>query len=63
MNTFKQPGYFHERKFKAPQTRPLYLCFQRNAKLQFEECHMPGKNTFLNPHFYSVLQSELDFNC
>jgi hypothetical protein len=22
--------------------------------MQFEECHIPGKNTFLNPHFYSV---------
>ncbi len=23
--------------------------------MQFEECHIPGQNTFLNPHFYSVL--------
>jgi hypothetical protein len=22
--------------------------------MQFEECHIPDKNTFLNPHFYSV---------
>jgi hypothetical protein len=22
--------------------------------MQFEECHIPGQNTFLNPHFYSA---------
>ncbi len=69
MNNFKQPVYFHERKLKAPQKvqirnsmsnmysklpGPFQLCFQRNAPLQFEECNIPGKNTFLNPYFYSV---------
>ncbi len=39
-------------RFKLP--KPFYLCFQRNAPMQFEECHIPGQNTFLNPHFYSV---------
>ncbi len=39
--------------FKLP--RSFYLCFQRNATMQFEECHIPGQNTFLNPHFYSVV--------
>ena len=34
--------------------KPFYLCFQRKAPVQFEECHIPGQNTFLNPHFYSV---------
>ncbi len=34
--------------------KPFYSCFQRNAPMQFEECHIPGQNTFLNPHFYSV---------
>ncbi len=38
--------------FKLP--KPFYLCFQRNAPVQFEECHIPGQNNFLNPHFYSV---------
>jgi hypothetical protein len=34
--------------------KPFYLCFQRKAPKHFEECHIPGQNTFLNPHFYSV---------
>ncbi len=69
MNNLKGSVYFYEKKnfyehkkkfrwgtewatFKLP--KPFYLCFQRNAPLQFEECHIPGQNTFLNPHFYSA---------
>jgi hypothetical protein len=41
----------------------IYLCFQRNARLEFEECHIPGQNNFLNPHFYSVPILPLGHSC
>ncbi len=27
--------------------------------MQIEECHIPGQNTFLNPHFYSEVEEVL----